>query len=93
MPDKPLTVEVQRAGHEDPLTFDIEPEEDDDSGLRQMGIAPASTTVLLSQSDADLFIAEALTRAGADSENANYPFRLAHRFGEWHTGINLESVR
>ena len=71
VPDKPLTVEVQRAGHEDPLTFDIEPEEDDDSGLRQMGIAPASTTVLLSQSDADLFIAEALTRAGADSENAN----------------------
>ena len=46
VPDRPLTVEVKREGVAAPLAFEIEPEFDENTNMRMMGIMPASSSVL-----------------------------------------------
>ena len=46
VPDRPLTVAVNREGVSEPLTFEIEPEFDENTNMRMMGILPASSAVL-----------------------------------------------
>ena len=46
VPGRPLTVEVEREGASGPLAFRIEPEFDDGTNMRMMGVLPASSATL-----------------------------------------------
>jgi len=46
VPGRPLRVEVERPGVNEPLVFDIEPEYNDQANMRMMGVMPASSTTL-----------------------------------------------
>ena len=46
VPGRPLDVTVDRPGREQPLVFTIEPEFDEATNMRMMGLLPASSTVL-----------------------------------------------
>ncbi len=73
VPEQKIMAKVRRKGIEDPITFAIEPQQDETMGIRQMGIAPAITTVLTSfenQPLAEAQLEEAFTRAGADAGDA-----------------------
>ena len=73
VPDKKIMVQVQRERSEEPMTFAIEPQQDETMGIRQMGIAPAITTTLRSLADqplAEAQLEEAFTRAGAEASDA-----------------------
>ena len=73
VPDKKIMVQVQRENVEKPITFAIEPQQDETMGIRQMGIAPAITTTLRSFADqplAEAQLEEAFTRAGAEASDA-----------------------
>ena len=46
VPDRPLTVEVRREDVANPLAFTIEPEFDENTNMRMMGILPAASVTL-----------------------------------------------
>ncbi len=46
VPGRPLRVEVERAGIDGTLAFEIEPEYNDQANMRMMGVMPASSTTL-----------------------------------------------
>ncbi|MHC5001854.1 MAG: site-2 protease family protein [Planctomycetota bacterium] len=74
-PDVALEVTVERAGLDEPLLFPIVPRKDSGSGLLSVGVAPASSTTLMSRDTAGV-LAAALAETGLAASGVDPGMRL-----------------
>lgn len=63
-PGSTLSLTVERAGVEQPLTFLLQPEKDPATGLLSIGVAPGASTTLSNERDGAEIVAQLLERSG-----------------------------
>lgn len=80
-PGAALELIVRRAGFDQPLEFNIEPEHDAVSGLRSIGIMPGASTKLLDRDEGDV-VSTILRRAGLADAGVKVGMRLLRVNGE-----------
>ncbi|MCH2162314.1 MAG: site-2 protease family protein [Phycisphaerales bacterium] len=71
VPGEPLAAEVERSGFDTPLHFTINPDLDEASGLRQIGVMHASNTTLADTPELLNLLAWSFVEAGGSSEDAS----------------------
>ena len=71
VPGEPLRMTVDRKGFDEPLDFVVDPELDENSGLRQVGLLRASNTTLVSEPEFRQLIAWSFLEAGGTEQDAD----------------------
>lgn len=80
-PGVPIELKVNRAGFDQPLTFTLQPERDEQSGLLGIGIYPGASTTLVAEDELDL-LPSVLQRMELDVAGVKPGMRLLSVNGE-----------